>query len=656
MNGYCYVFDVAAVSVTVVVMLSYILRHMTKGRTNRIALAILMSLFLSATGSVIQTYFLNNFSGSQMDIWWVYFGNYIFYVFQHFIPCLFILFTYSSYGLWHVLARNWIITAVIFLSSAINEILILTNPITKSVFYVTDDCVYCRGTLHPVLYVSATVAIMIGVVLIIKYRKIVSHDRTSAMLAFLLINILGSLIQYLWQDILVQSFSMAISFLLFPIVVHRQEEMRDPTIGAKKYNAAISELTVDFATSKPMTLMLVKNSNFANTKIDLGKRNVARVHREISRKLDEISEENKLNSELYYLEDGLFLLVTQVKDKEIVDAVSAELFEEMRKPLNIDGQEYYFDVRVCLVRAPEDISDFVTFYNLALTFHDTLPDNMRLSVLADELMTKEYRVRNELNDIIVRAIKDRRFEMYYQPIYSVKEKAFVSAEALIRLNDEKYGFVSPGLFIPAAEATGAIHQIGDFVLEDVFAFISEHDFDKLGIDHIEINLSIAQCIESNLYDKIMNLIEKYRINPHRIHFEITETAVDYDSATVDRNVLKLNEAGFSFSLDDYGTGYSNIKRVISLPFDLVKLDKSFADEIHNANMKVIINKTIALMKELGKDVLAEGVETEEAFNLFSGESKELLKNCEYVQGYYFSKPLPKEEFIRFIREKNRSNG
>ncbi len=165
-----------------------------------------------------------------------------------------------------------------------------------------------------------------------------------------------------------------------------------------------------------------------------------------------------------------------------------------------------------------------------------------------------------MDSILNRAITRQSFEMYYQPIYSIKEKKFVSAEALIRLNDLEHGFISPAVFIPAAESKGLILPIGDFVLESVYRFISELDFERLGLKYIEVNLSVAQCLQKDLPQKIEQLEKKYQVSPDRINFEITETTYENIGDVIHENLQAITARGYSFSLDDYGTGYSNIQR------------------------------------------------------------------------------------------------
>ena len=210
--------------------------------------------------------------------------------------------------------------------------------------------------------------------------------------------------------------------------------------------------------------------------------------------------------------------------------------------------------------------------------------------------------------------------------------------------------ISPALFIKAAEISGAIHQIGDFVLEDVCRFVGSNDFEALGLSHVQINMSASQCIEVDLVDKIKRLLSKYKLAASRINLEITESAADFDPIIVDQNINRLHELGINFALDDYGIGYSNVKRVTSLPIELVKLDKTFVDGIDDPQMWIMVQDTIKMLKEMHKEVLVEGVEAENIVERFMDLGCDYIQGCEYLQGYYFCKPLPEDEFLEFMKK------
>ena len=180
------------------------------------------------------------------------------------------------------------------------------------------------------------------------------------------------------------------------------------------------------------------------------------------------------------------------------------------------------------------------------------------------------------------------------------------------------------------------------MFEEVCKFISGGEFDDLGLEYVEVNLSVAQCMHGDLADRILLIMQQYNVSSDKINLEITETAASFAQRVMTENLNKLSRSGVSFSLDDYGTGYSNIKRVISLPLKIVKLDKSFVDEQHNPKMWILLQNTVQMLKAMNMQIVVEGIETQEMVDVFSG-----LK-CDYIQGYFFSRPLPKADFVKLV--------
>ena len=226
----------------------------------------------------------------------------------------------------------------------------------------------------------------------------------------------------------------------------------------------------------------------------------------------------------------------------------------------------------------------------------------------------------------------------------------LSSVMLGNMNDPEFGNIPPSMFITQAERTNQIHIIGDFVLEKVCEFIGSKEGQSLNLDYIEVNMSVVQCFETDLIMKIRDWLEKYNIKPSQLRLEITENAASFNPLIVERNIRGLNNMGINFSLDDYGTGFSNIKKVISLPFDIVKLNKAFIDEIENPNTESLVHDTIHMLKALGKQILIEGIESEERAQMFIELKCDNVEACDYLQGFYFSKPLPQSEFVKFIKK------
>lgn len=247
----------------------------------------------------------------------------------------------------------------------------------------------------------------------------------------------------------------------------------------------------------------------------------------------------------------------------------------------------------------------------------------------------DLQLENELRE----AIPNKELVVHYQPKYSSETGEIVGAEALVRWYDpRKQKLVPPLQFITIAEDIGIIGEIGKYVLRDACEEI-EH-WKKLGKDiKISVNLSTKQFKESDLVESIKEIIECYDIPHKNIELEITESLLMDDVLNSVQILQELRDLGIRISIDDFGTGYSSLSYLKLIPTNTIKIDKSFVNNIESSSKDVAIVSTIIhLAHSLGCDVVAEGVETEEQFNILK------KNNCDYVQGYYFSKPLQKSDF------------
>ena len=196
-----------------------------------------------------------------------------------------------------------------------------------------------------------------------------------------------------------------------------------------------------------------------------------------------------------------------------------------------------------------------------------------------------------------------------------------------------------------AEKTGIILRIGEFVFESVCKTLSEINLEECGIEKIDVNLSVTQCMQEILAEQILTIRKMYKVPTSVINMEITETAMAHTPEVLLKNIQKLVDAGIEFSLDDYGSGYSNMNYMLSIPFSMIKIDKGIVwTAAKNERAYLALKSTISMISDLGMSVLAEGVETEE-------QAKWLTElGCDYLQGFYFAKPMPKQEFITLMKE------
>ncbi len=643
-------FDECALAIVLLFFISVVARREYTTRTNRI-LIWMLSLVLVTVTADLGAATMNNFvTGGENNIVLAYLFNYVYFAAHNMLLPVYLRYVYSSIDIWHLYRNNRFQHVLWWALVMIDVIVLVLNGSFITVFTITPDVNYVRGPWEIVFYIVAAIFILWIFLALIRYRKYIDSRKLTTLVFLFVVVILGLCIQLLNSRILVECFSIALSVLFFMVMERRSDNQINPITGALKYTSFTDRMTKNSYSQKPISVIFVKVMNNNNLHMYLGLKGHNEFLNFVTQKTGELCRNNDLNTDVYYMENGLYAVVCEDIDEERV-AVSAEkIMDVLSRESRFGNLTVMPDVRMCVVFCPQDIHDAPTLFSLGTNFHRTLPDTRQVHYYRDFKDNMEYKVRNDLDEILRRAVANHGFEMYYQPIYSVKEKRFIAAEAMIRLNDPEYGQVPPALFIPAAEINGYIHDIGEFVFEDVIRFIASLDMDRLGLRYIEMNLSASQCIEVDLVDKIRTLMFEHGVESRYVSFELTEAATDMNPEIVDMNIRKLHEFGVQIALDDYGTGYSNIKRTTGLPIDQVKLDKSFVDMIDDPQMCIVIQDTISMFKEMGKEVLVEGVEQEEVARKFSDLDADLIQGCELMQGFYFCRPLPEKEFLEFIEQ------
>ena len=237
-----------------------------------------------------------------------------------------------------------------------------------------------------------------------------------------------------------------------------------------------------------------------------------------------------------------------------------------------------------------------------------------------------------------KALENNEFRLYYQPQVDIKNGNIIGAEALIRWFHKEKGIIYPDKFIPIAEETGLISKIGEWVLREACSQIKKWQNVNLGLLKVSVNLSSQQFLKSDLTEIVKDTLFKTELKPECLELEITESMtmeVNYSIKTL----TELNDLGVKISIDDFGTGYSSLSYLKKFPIDYLKIDKSFVLDIMNDKSDAnIVETIISMAHNLGLKVIAEGVEDKQQLRFLQ------LRNCDYVQGYFFSRPIAAEVF------------
>lgn len=637
-------FDICAIFTLTFLIISLFIRKVTKGRANKMFLLLVGMLLFSTILSVFRFSLEFVLSPSEFSKIIVYTVHYLYLLSRNLCTPIYTLFLFSVCGLWHYFRSKKLLHFFWALPVVLIVFTIIADLFVHKLFIIDENLSFIRGPLMYVLYTFSFYCLIYSVCFLIHYRKNITKLKFLVMIFLYPVAFAGIIAQMIVPHILFESFAMTFPMLIISMVVQRPEEIINIDTGSLNYHACVDQIEQNFRSNTPMSILFFQLTEFNKNKKKIREEIINQYLESLIERIYSITGSNECD--VFYLDNGLFATIsTNVNKDKFLE--NCKKISEMVSTGQLTLQGTFFgEVKLCYVNCPDDFSNENKLMDFGRNMNKSISKVNQLVILSEEMKSKDFQIRYQLDSLINKAIKNHNFQMYFQPIYDIKKKKFSSAEALIRLIDDEYGFISPALFIPAAENSGAIHKIGDYVLDEVFNFIYNEKLQDLGIEYIEINLSVAQCIEKNLYEKVSLLLDKYSLDPKSVNFEITETAVDINHEVSDFNIYKLSEKGIDFSLDDYGTGYSNIKRVVSLPLNIIKLDKSFADEYENPDMKVVIKSTVNMLKKINKEILIEGVEDEKCASYFSEVG------CNYIQGYYYSKPLPKKEFVEFIKKNN----
>ncbi len=263
----------------------------------------------------------------------------------------------------------------------------------------------------------------------------------------------------------------------------------------------------------------------------------------------------------------------------------------------------------------------------------------------DERMRLDYVSKAEILASFQRGMKDEEFKVYYQPIVQLSTNHVVAAEALVRWQHRHLGFISPGQFIPILESNGMITELDHYVLQKVDEYLERVEESNLPVFSVAINLSWQDFYDQKMVDDVIHIASDRCNANRRINFEVTETSLSALEQNCGYILKQFQECGSKVLLDDFGSGVSSLGMIGNYSFDVVKIDRSFICQIaESATIRSVIQSVIQMCHNLGLKVIGEGVETKTELD-FLTEAK-----CDYIQGFYFAKPMPEKEFNRYVRE------
>lgn len=343
-----------------------------------------------------------------------------------------------------------------------------------------------------------------------------------------------------------------------------------------------------------------------------------------------------------------FAMILEVKENvdEINDSAK-KILESFEAPFHVQNKELMLNISIGAAIYPDhgrQMDSLNNYAELALLEAKRIGGNTFRIYHSESRLSTEARINLEAE--IRRALAQNELAVYYQPKVDTKTKKIYCFEALVRWNHPERGVIPPAQFIPLAEETSLITDIGRVVLEQTCAQIKV--WNDLGYQDIavSVNIVVQQIQRGSLVEEIDCLLQKYKIKPHQLILEITETSLMENIAEVRQVMSAFHQRHIKIALDDFGTGYSSLAYLGMYDFDIIKIDRSFVSKLGQANQNAIVRAIIAMAKAMDKKIVAEGVQTQAQYDFLSDEG------CDYLQGYLIAKPMPADLATEFLEIQN----
>lgn len=602
---------------------------------NRLFIVILCILAInSLTGIISAVYGANPTLHANRDLF-LYASRYAYFA-THTALCPLFFYYASNVSF----ASTRLTNRKIFLLSLpffITELMAITNPFTHVVYWLDEKMEFHRAWGELLIYLAALFYFILGMIVVLKTWNFISRKRRTALIFLFILVASGVLVQLLIKDLKVEVLAEAIGFTGVMMSVENEDDRIDIGMGFYNRTALTLDIGGCLSNERKLKLLIIRihNSDLVNRLVGNGETNT------ISDILSDYLTSVVPRYYIYVPEKDTFVITLYRRAVADADTVAERISTRFDNPWDYGEYSIQLNATVILADIPSQIK---TTAELSYMIDSPAPNSEGKRVLkGDDL--KFIMRRHAVEAALSRGFAESSYEVYYQPTFHIDRKLH-GAEALIRMHDAQLGNLYPDEFIPIAEQNGLIDDIDEFVLDEVCRFLKSGIPEAHGIDNINVNLSVLQCMRPGFVETINRIVENHGVKKSLINFEITESIDASDHNTLSHVIQRLRQAGFLFSMDDYGTGYSNVSNIFSLNFDVIKIDKSLLWSAEKSAMgMVILENTIRMIQQMKKSILVEGVETEKQIQLL-----EKLK-VNYLQGFYFSKPIPKKDFIAYISKK-----
>ena len=522
-------------------------------------------------------------------------------------------------------------------------VLVAVTPVTGFFYYFSDGSYY-QGVGADYGYAYIVIFFLLDLLIVVRQHKYTTLRTKVIVCAYTAVAAAMIGLQYRYREILCTSVSNTVVLIMLYLQIQNPVVFLDTTTGIGNGTAFESQLEDRLRRKGEGYVLTIHLSKFYHIHTILGTENSNELLREIGAYLYDLC--GKFH--VFHTAGDAFTVFADTKEQ--CERLKCEIQKRFESDWVVQENRIALDMEMVVQHYPTDFKAMAEYYGMReFLLENAGKSGAQVIVEADADMIAQYRRRRKVEIAVARAIREKGFLVYYQPVYSTREKQFITLEALSRLHHPQLGWIAPDVFIQIAEKNHMIEQITDMQFRRICRFLKENRELMSRLLNVKVNLSSLDLMRNDCSSHFIRMMDEYEIRHEWIQFEITETVATEYSASLGMVVDGLTAAGIRLCLDDFGSGYANLNTVMRLPFSTIKLDRSLLFDICNDEKRAqFYQSVVETFRKMNYHIVSEGVETREEMELISRWGVDM------IQGYYFSKPLPQEALIRLMQTEMRS--
>ena len=606
--------------------------------TNQLFQACFLVTFLAISTNILSTCMLTY--TQIFPIWMIELVTTIYFIFTPLMGMIYFL--YSStliYNHTKLSKIMWLGT----LPGLIYILIVLSNPFSHILFSLSSEGVYNQGSFIFITYLLFYLYCLFCLIIVIINKKKINYHIYKILSVFPLIAVAVIVIQQIYPNIILSGTAATMALLIIYLHLQNKQLTLDSLTNLPNRSELFQmmEILIEKYGHDPFVLLVISLRDFKKINESYGHA----MGNELLVKFSEfLSSIAPLNS-VYRFNGDEFAILIQHEQRHLVKQIIDLLDKKTISPWIIQDYSFYVSTVAGVATYPQSATTAEKILNaVEYAVIQAKRDSSKQVHYCDENIMNSINRRERIIEILKDKIAKQSFELYYQPIIDLKTGKYDFAESLVRIPNSSLGPLYPNEFIPIAEETCLIIEITYQILEKACEFINHLSKENIHIKSVHVNFSAYQFNESNLSNKVIEIIESHHIPLSKIKIEFTESTIAKNVEVVTHFANYVAQKGIRMGLDDFGTGYSNIATVIGIPFGTIKLDRSLIlAAMDNEKSAGLVKNITRSFQDLGCSVVAEGVETK--------EQNQFVKDCQidFVQGFYYAKPMPEKDVIEFLK-------